>query len=160
MPVYEDRDEPVNQGDIFEDVPFVLPRGEERPTVELMGMIISHDCDCDKFFSERDRGRLEEPERFCVAVAPAYPCEELQGGQCGDARAGRIRRFFWLPAERDLPELVIDLWFEQPVPITQLLDRSRRVSLSDDYRRRLHIQIWELRTRIPAARFLGGDHAT
>lgn len=159
MPVYEDRGEPVNQGDIFDGVPFVLPHGQERPSAEFMGMVISHDCDCDKFFNERERGRLPEPERFCLTVAPAYPCEELQGGQCGDARAGRIRRFFWLPAERDLPELVIDLWFEQPVPMTELLGRQRLVSLSDEYRRRLHIQIWELRTRIAAAQFLGGDGA-
>jgi hypothetical protein len=160
LAVYGDREDAVNQGDIFRDVSFVIPRGPDRPSVVLMGMVVSHDCDCDKFFSERDRGRLPEPDRFCVAIAPTYPLSELQGGRAGDARAGRIRRFFPLPAEDEHPEMVVDLWFEQPIPMTELLDRERIGSLSEEYVRRLHIQIWELRTRIAAEKVLRGDHAT
>lgn len=157
MAVYTDRAEPVNQGDLFADIPFVIPRGDDREREDLVGMVISHDCDCDKFFTERDRGRLEHPDRFPITMAPVFRVEELQGGQDGDARAGRIRRFFYLPPEDEREDLVVDLWFEQPVAMTQLLDRDRMASLSDEYVQRLHIQLWELRTRVKAATFLGSS---
>ena len=45
-----------------------------------------------------------------------------------------------------LPELVADLWLEQPVPMERVLACERRASLSDEWRSRLWVQIIRLRT--------------
>lgn len=47
MPVYTERQEEINQGDIFSDVPFGVP----PDSGEAWGMVISHDCDVDKFLA-------------------------------------------------------------------------------------------------------------
>jgi hypothetical protein len=111
-------------------------------------MVISHHCDCDKFQAEKEKGDAHDMARWPIAVAPVYRLGDLQGGQDGDARAGRIRRFFYLPAEADHEERVVDLWFEQPIPAIVLMKKDREASVSDDWLRRLHIQIWELRSRV------------
>lgn len=147
MAVYQAREEQLNQGDIFEDVPLLTVDGPERPQKIARGMVVSHDCDCDKYFNEVRRGRASGPALWPVAVAPVYDLKDLRGGQSGDARAGRIKRFFYIAPEGDHGEMVADLWFEQPVSIAQLLGLRRVASLSDEWLKRLHIQIWELRTR-------------
>lgn len=149
MAVYQTRDQQLNQGDIFEDVPLLTVDGADRPPKIARGMVVSHDCDCDKYFNEVQRGRATGPELWPATVAPVYDLTELRGGQSGDARAGRIKRFFYIAPEGNFGEMVADLWFEQPVSIAQLIELPRVASLSDDWLKRLHIQIWELRTRKP-----------
>lgn len=147
MAVYQAREYPLNQGDLFGEVPLLSVDGSKRPDKVARAMVVSHDCDCDKYFSEIERGRAREPDLWPVTVAPVYELSDLRGGQGGDARAGRIKRFFYIAPEGDHGEMVADLWFEQPVSITQLLALPKIASLSDEWLKRLHIQIWELRTR-------------
>lgn len=150
MPIYVEREEPLNQGDIFAEVDFTLPRGASRVPETRAGMVLSHSCDCDKYFAELERDRVPEPDCWPVTVAPIHEISELDAGKAGDARRNRIKRFFYLPAEGGFDEMVVDLWFEQPIPIVQLDPDGRLTSLSDDWVKRLHIQMWELRTRIKA----------
>jgi hypothetical protein len=142
VPVYTDRSaDDANQGDIFADVPFVI-----RPEGAVWGMIVSHDCDCDKFLKPKTPIPDEQRPIWPITMAPVHPIEELTGGRMKAAREREMPRYFYLPAEDDLPELVADLWFEQPVPMEQVLTCDRVASLSDEWRGRLWTQIIRLRT--------------
>ena len=146
MPVYEDRPEPFSQGDIFTDVPFTLPAGDfDRLSRLSLGMIVAHDCDCDKA-----AGRHEEapPDQLTVATAPVYPLALFEAsGQAGDIRAGRIRRYFHLPEEDGREALCVDLVLHQPMPVPLLRRREKVASLSDEYRGRLLLHMWRMLAR-------------
>jgi hypothetical protein len=154
VPVYQARDELVSQGDIFRDIAILFPvAGGPGQTAMLGAVVISHDCDCDK---AAGRGDDAEPDMVLVSVAPVYPIGFLAGGKAGDVRAGRVRRYFHLPAEDPHDEQVVDLALIQPAPVGTLLGRERVASLSDDYRGRLLYQIWVLLERREPVRPVGG----
>lgn len=143
MPAYADRSsDDANQGDIFVDVPFII-----RPEGAAWGMIVSHDCDCDKFLKPKTPIPEEQRSVWPITMAPVHPIEGLTGGRIKAVRDGAMPRYFHLPGdESGLPELVADLWLEQPVPMEQVLTCERRASLSDEWRSRLWTQIIRLRT--------------
>jgi hypothetical protein len=143
--VYTDRSsDDANQGDVFEDVPFGVYQRDDG--AGSLGMIISHDCDCDKFLKPKTPIADELRPIWPITAAPVHSIEELTGGQKKAVRAGEMRRYFHLPAEDDEPELVVDLWLEQPVPMEKVVSCDRRTSLSDEWRLRLWAQIVRLRT--------------
>jgi hypothetical protein len=143
VPVYDDRsDHDANQGDIFVDVPFTA----YSPGDAAWGMIVSHDCDCDKFLKPKTSIPDEQLPLWPITVAPVHPIELLTGGRVKAVRDGAMPRYFHLPEENGLPELVADLWLEQPVPMQQVLECDRQASLSDEWRTRLWTQIIRLRT--------------
>jgi hypothetical protein len=142
VPAYEDRSsDDANQGDIFVDVPFTI-----RPEGSAWGMIVSHDCDCDKFLKPKTPIPEEQRPVWPVTMAPVHPIDQLTGGRIKAVRDGAMPRFFHLPEEAGLPELVADLWLEQPVAMEQVLACERSTSLSDEWRSRLWAQIIRLRT--------------
>jgi hypothetical protein len=142
VPVYSDRSEnDVNQGDLFEDVPFPVPLID----APLIGMVISHDCECDKFLKPRTPLTPEAREAWRITLACAHPLDMLPGGTAKAARDDATPRYLHLPAEDDVPELVVDLWTEQPVRMLELLDCDRSASLSTEYRNRLWWKIIRLR---------------
>ena len=142
MSVYADRSsDDANQGDIFEDVPFAA-----SPGGSAWGMILSHDCDCDKFLKPKTQIPDEQRSMWPITVAPVHPIDQLTGGRIKAVRDRRMPRYFHLPEEAGLPELVADLWLEQPVPMEQVLMCNRLASLSDEWRGRLWAQIIRLRT--------------
>jgi hypothetical protein len=143
--VYCDRSsDDANQGDIFEDVPFaVFPRSDGQSS---LGMIISHDCDCDKFLKPKTPIPEQDRTTWPITMAPVHVIDELTGGRAKAVRDGDMRRYFHLPAESDLDELVVDLWLLQPVPMEQIMLCVRRASLSDEWRPRLWAQIIRLWT--------------
>jgi hypothetical protein len=145
VPVYADRStDDANQGDIFTDVSFAAyPRPDGDPS---LGMVISHDCDCDKFLKPKTPIPEEQRSIWPITIAPVHPIEELTGGRIKAARERAMPRYFHVPAEDGLPELVADLWLEQPVPIERVLVSDRQASLSDEWRGRLWTQIIRLRT--------------
>jgi hypothetical protein len=146
VPVYQAREEPLNQGDIFADVPFTVPVGDyERTGAVHPGLVVSHDCDCDKAAA---RAEGAPPDLLLITVVPVYPLSRLAAtGQAGDIREGRISRYFYLPAEGDLEEQCADFWLEQPAPLMLLRRRPRRACLSDEYRGLMLLHIWRLRAR-------------
>jgi hypothetical protein len=142
VPAYADRSEhQANQGDIFASVPFTV-----CPRSAAWGMIVSHDCDCDKFLQPRTPIPDDQRPVWPITMAPVHPIEELTGGRIRAVRDGAMPRYFHLPDENGLPELVADLWLEQPVAIEQVLACERCASLSDEWRARLWTQIIRLRT--------------
>ena len=151
-PVYGDPEEPerLNQGDLLANVPFVGQDSRDLSKVtEMLGVVTSNSCDCDKFFRARELGINEEIEAtWPISVAPAHPPELLTGGQAGDARNGRMPRYFPVPEEGDMTELVVDLWREQAVPALTLLTLERAACLSGEHLHRMYIHAWVLRTRI------------
>jgi hypothetical protein len=151
-PVYGDPEEPdrLNQGDIFEEVPFVgFDARDPARFLTSLGIVTAHDCECDKFFAERGRGFSEEIEAtWPIVVAPVYPLADLDEDQGGNARAGRIYRYFYLPQEGDMDELVVDLDREQAVPAVTLLNLERRACLSEETQLKLYVHLWVLRTRL------------
>lgn len=133
MPVYADRSsDAANQGDIFEDVPFATV-----PDGAAWGMIVSHDCDCDKFLKPKTPIPDDQRPVWPITMAPVHPIEQLTGGRIKAVRNREMPRYFHLPAEAGLPELVADLWLEQPVPMEQVLRCERHASLSDEWRSHL-----------------------
>jgi hypothetical protein len=61
--VYTEREEPLNQGDVFRELGFSIPRGDDRSIEVLDGMVISHHCDCDKFHVEQEKGDAHDMPR-------------------------------------------------------------------------------------------------
>lgn len=151
-PVYGEPEEPerLNQGDVLVRVPFIGQDARDLSKVtEMMGVVTANSCDCDKFFTARERGlNADLRATWPLQVAPAHPPELLVGGQAGDARQGRMPRYFPLPEEGSMPELVVDLWREQSVPAQILVDCERRACLTAEQLHRLYIHSWVLQTRI------------
>jgi hypothetical protein len=138
-------DDQANQGDIFVDVPFAVPPLEG---VAAYGMIVSHDCDCDKFLKPKSPIPDEQVEVWPITMAPVHPIAFLTGGRQKAVRENRMPRYFHLPADDEMAELVADLWLEQPVPIHTVLQCKRASSLSDEWRGKLQAQIVRLRTGV------------
>lgn len=136
--VYADRgDHAANQGDVFEGLTLA-----GRP---MDGMITAHDCVLDKYLVP-NRITQAEAQHFVVSVAPVHPLHLLTGDRPANARAGRMPRYFYLPAEGEREELVADLWLEQPMRFKDLLTDGERVtSLSDEWLGRLWQQFMRLK---------------
>lgn len=138
MAVYADRSEhDASQGDVFEDVPF--------NGFTMDGMITSHDCVCDKYLNPRTPLSEEAAAEFPVSVAPVHPLELLTGDRQAAVRGNGMPRYFLLPAEGEMPDLVADFYLEQPVRIVQVLDCARATSLSPEWLARLWQQFMRLR---------------
>lgn len=156
MPVYIDRPDRVNQGDIFRAVSFPVPPAGDPP----LGMVISHDCDIDKFLAPKtplpDRARAA----FTVTAAVVHPVDDLAGSRPGDVRADRMPRYLFLPAENDLEDLCVDLWTEQPVRMVDLLDCTRVSSISTEMKNRLWFKIVRPRLGQHYRQILEGDIPT
>jgi hypothetical protein len=147
VPVYADRSEHrANQGDVFREVSFWIPGANAWR--KMLGLVVQHDCDLDKFLKPRTPLSDAERDAFAVTVAPVHPIDDLSGGRPKAVRAGDMSRYFHLPAEDDHDELVADLWLEQAVRMVDLLECDRMASLSDEWRERLWAQIFKLRIRL------------
>jgi hypothetical protein len=85
-------------------------------------------------------------------VAPVHPVDDLTGDRQAAVRADNMPRYFYLPEEEDRPELVADLYLEQPVIFASLLELDRLTSLSPEWLGRLWQQFMRLR--------LGEDYMT
>ena len=138
MAVYGDRSEyDANQGDVFRDVPFNGFLSD--------GIITSHDCVLDKYLDGKPPLAPAEAELFVVSVAPVHALDLLSDGRRSAARAGDMPRYFYLPEEDGRPELVADLYLEQPIRFAELLDCTRVTSLSPEWLARLWQQFLRLR---------------
>jgi hypothetical protein len=140
--VYTDRSENgLNQGDIFADVPF-----EQGPITGLqLGMVVSHDCDCDKFLKPSTSLSDEERDRWTITLAVVHPVDLLTEGRPKAVRADEMPRYLYLQAEDDHPEMCVDLWTEQPVRALTVLDCELVASLSTETRNQLWWKIIRLR---------------
>lgn len=135
--VYADRSgDAANQGDVFDGLSF----GGRT----MDGMITAHDCVLDKYLVP-NRITQAEAQHFMVSVAPVHPLDLLTGDRPANARAGRMPRYFYLPAEGERGELVVDLWLEQPMRFADILSRQRVTSLSDQWLGRLWQQLIRLK---------------
>jgi len=143
--VYADRTaHAANQGDVFASVRF--------NGFAMDGMIVAHDCVCDKYVEPRRPLTPEAVAAFTISVAPVHGLDELTGDRQAHARRGEMPRYFFMPAEGDRADLVADLWLEQPVLFSLVLEQPRISSLSDEWRARLWQQFLRLR--------LGEDYMT
>lgn len=138
MAVYADRsDHDANQGDVFEAVPF--------GGFTIDGMVTSHDCVCDKYLEPRTPLSEEAAAEFPVSVAPVHPLDQLTDDWRAAVLRDRMPRYFLLPAEGERPDLVADLYLEQPVRFAEVLDCDRATSLSPEWLARLWQQFMRLR---------------
>jgi hypothetical protein len=146
--VYADRSsEKANQGDLFANAEL------ERPYLNVktsMVMLISHDCDCDKYLQPKTPLTELETHEWRVTVALVHPLSQLTGGRKHAAREDQMPRYFPLPQEGGMEYLVADLWTVQPMRMAYLLECERVASLSDEWRTRLWWKIIRLR--------LGGNY--
>ena len=141
MPVYAGRPDPVNQGDILTDVPFPVP-----PVAgPAMGMVISNDCDVDKFLKPARPLSQAAYEAFTITMAVVHPVSDLSDGRQHHVRNDEMPRYLYLPAEDDLEEFCVDLWTEQPVRMADVVNLDVLASLSAEYRVALWWKIIRLR---------------
>src|SRR5207253_825052 len=99
-----------------------VPVSVPMPDATCDVMLISHDCDCDKFLKPNTALTESQREAWCVTVAIVHPIDQLTGGRPKAVRQDAMSRYLHLPAEDDLEELVVDLWTEQPVRMVSLLE--------------------------------------
>jgi hypothetical protein len=118
------RDEYVAQGDIFDQVEYLVPLAEGLVVEVGKIIVISHSCDCEKSL-------LRSPERP-ILIAPLVRLNHLPGGQPGDARAGRMARYWPLGhPTRAEAEYAVDLLLVQPMLINHVQEGSRERSMTD-----------------------------
>jgi hypothetical protein len=153
VPVYAGRPDPVNQGDIILDVPFPVPPAEGP----AMGMVISNDCDVDKFLKPARPLSQQAHEAFSITMAVVHPLADLSEGRQHHVREDEMPRYLYLPAEEDLGELCVDLWTEQPVHMVDVVNLDVLASLSPEYRANLWWKIIRLRLGQHYRSILQGD---
>ncbi|MGD9697178.1 MAG: hypothetical protein AB7V42_16125 [Thermoleophilia bacterium] len=143
------RPEMLSQGDILENVPFLRRRGRDLGEVEIwpmLGIVTAHSCEIDKYDRALERGH-SAVALWPVSVAPVMDIEMMPTGQPADARRGKIKRYAHLPSEDGNPEMVVDFYFDQPVPIQILRALKKRAHLSDQWVTRLQSRMVIFRTR-------------
>ena len=144
MAVYADRSEhEANQGDLFEKAPLECPFPPPLATPTVM--VISHDCDCDKYLKPNTPLTESERHEWRVTVAIVHPISLLSGGRPKAVRQDEMPRYLLLPEEGASKEMVVDLWTVQPIRMAALLACERCASLSDEWRTRLWWKIIRLR---------------
>lgn len=142
MAVYGDRsNDRVNQGDIFAGVPVPVPLPDTLATV----MVISHDCELDKFLDPARPLAESVRAEWRVTVAVVHAIDALGGDRPRAVREDAMTRYFHLPAEEDLPESAVDFWTEQPVRMTEILECERTASLSPEWREKMWWKLIRLR---------------
>lgn len=157
MPVYGPPEKELNQGDVVADVPFIGRRLRDTTSVVLPGLITSNGCDLDKYWELREDLSRNQKLAWPVTLAPLHGLEGLDHGAAGDARGNRHRRYFYIPAEGQQPEMVADLWLQQPVPLALVQRLERRATLSDEWVARLWLHAFVTFTRRdPEDVFVGG----
>jgi hypothetical protein len=141
LAVYGDRSEhEANQGDIFEDVQLEGPWKHEA-----MVMLISHDCDCDKYLKPKVPLTESERDAWRVTIAEVQLLGDLHTNRRVPAEKNEMPRYLPLPAEGEHPAMVVDLWTEQPLRFLDLLKCKRKASLSPEWREQLWWKIVRLR---------------
>jgi hypothetical protein len=133
------RPQELAQGDLLESVEFFRPKhGSYKDNVWAPGIVVSHSCDFTKFRSDEAKGR-QGLDLFPLLVAPALKGSDIPDQDTvGNAKAGRVARYFHLPADGPLDEdHFVDFWFMQPAAVFELLNIPRVASMSDAWQRRL-----------------------
>jgi hypothetical protein len=123
------RPHPLNQGDILDDVVFLVPLGDEHYVESGKVMIVSHDCECDRSIE-----RIGVP----LSAAPLTSFDEIDGanpGDSGNVRAGRHSRYWALPEDPPMDGgWAVDFALLQPVLVGRLSQGRRVASIDDDGR--------------------------
>jgi hypothetical protein len=119
---------------VFVSVPYFvrLPGAwveEQGPVI-----VVAHSCEYTKATRQRERP---------LSIAPLLQTDELPGGQPGDARAGRMSRYWPLP---EVPPLeagfVADFANIQPLVAEDLEHAERVTSIDDDGQVALVGRLW------------------
>jgi hypothetical protein len=138
------RPEELAQGDLLESIEFFHPKGGSyRDPISADGIVVSDSCDFTKFRADEEKGR-SGLDRFPLLVAPVVPAAAIgDAGAAGHAKAGRVMRYFPIPPQPQLADehYLVDFWFMQPISVFELLEATRRASMSDEWQRRLQIAI-------------------
>jgi hypothetical protein len=148
--VYRDLEHQVDRGDIFGGVPFVYRHDAEIIVLPGPGIVTSHGCDCEKYERHMAAKKVDPAflGTYTVQVAPLRsPIQFEADGLIGDIRAGRAPRYFALPEEDPRGEMLVDLFFEQPILVKDLLAADRQASISEEMWRRLCVHCMVLQTR-------------
>lgn len=147
--VHRDHAYEIDQGDVLESVPFIVRRGSNATVRPGLGVVTSHGCECERYTRERDEraAPMSFLEHYPLQVAPLRPPDQPNNqGLLGDIRRGRVLRYFFVPAEGELPDLVVNLIHEQPIPAILLLQLRRVASLNEEYWLRLVVHIFRLQS--------------
>jgi hypothetical protein len=111
---------------------------EQLGVVRADVLVISHDCAIEKHIHQADE---HVRERWPVLVAPLVPASYLGADNAGNARHGKMKQFYWLPAHDGHDETFADLYRIQWVPIYAVRACERRATLSDTSNQRLALHI-------------------
>lgn len=160
MAVYGEPEKALNQGDVRASVPFLIRQHHSTQFIPVLGLVVSHSCDIDKYDEVKHSLTNNEKKRWPIQVAPLYNLSSLDPSTAGDARSGRHRRYFYLPQEGSHSEMVADLWLTQPVPRVIVTGCQRLAALSAEHLARLWGHAFVTMSRKdPADVFIGGQLA-
>lgn len=158
MAVYGQPERAINQGDIRASVPFYIRQQHSLQLVVGLGMIVSNSCDIDKYDEIKHTLNNNERKRFPISVAPLYGLGSLSVSATGDVRAGRHRRYFYVPPEGRHNEQLVDLWLAQPVPLVVIRGLTRIATLSKEHLAKFWAHAFVTMSRKdPADVFIGGQ---
>jgi hypothetical protein len=133
LAVYGQPEGAINQGDVRLGVRFYIRQQHSYQRVIALGMIVSNSCDIDKYAEVKHTLTNNERKRWPISVAPLYGLGSLSASTAGEVRAGRHRRYFYLPQEDRHNEQVVDLWLIQPVPLVVIRGLTRIGTLSREH---------------------------
>jgi len=159
--VYGPPDGPLNQGDVIAGVPFYIRQDHSRELVSVPGLVYSHSCDIDKYDETKHSLTGNQKKRWPVQMIPLLSPKNVDAGALGDVKAGRHRRYFYLPKESPHHELVADFWLAQPIPLLVVQGLQRVATLSDEHLAKLWTHSFVAVSRKDPARvFQGGRLAS
>lgn len=143
------------------NVPFYMRQEHGHALVPVPGLVLSHSCDIDKYDEEKAKLNGNQRKRWPVQMLPLLSTADLSKGALGDVKAGRHRRYFYIPKEGPHQELVADFWLAQPVPLLVVKALTRLGTLSDDYLARLWTHAFvAISRKNPVEVFKGGRLAS
>jgi hypothetical protein len=150
---YAGHDYELHHGDLLEEVPFFerWAFGEEQLVrYRCLGVVTSHGCVCERFLRKRDSGKASDQElaSYTLHVSPVDKIDDFDPGILGDIRKGRVHDLFALPSEGKLPEFIVDLSQEQPIPAATVMELRRMASLSEDCMWALMLHRFRYQTRV------------
>jgi hypothetical protein len=138
LAVYGRPEKALNQGDIFPNVPFYSRQVDGSFTLlTVPGLVLTHSCDIDKYDEVKGKLSGNQKKRWPIQMLPLLSPADLDKGALGDTKAGRHKRYFFIPKEDRHQELVADFWLAQPVPILDIQKLTRLATLSEEYLARL-----------------------
>jgi hypothetical protein len=112
----------LDEGDILSEVPFIKwEDGEATVGGGARGLVTSNGCACEDYDRALAAGRGQAAAKVMIQVAPLRPAASYPSHRLDEIASGQQLDFFLVHGKAGvLPDHVVDLTREQPVPASVL----------------------------------------